>query len=153
MAKDKQLTPLPKTDDNPLGLEPQDGEAVTELGIEIPGAAGGFREPLDMDTTLLDMLAPVRKGDTIYVVMQLSKAKFRFQDAKSHDGLKRVDIFKVDGVAIVDGDSAESAIHEQRERVRRAIESAQGIIPMFDENGNPMTPDNGDGGDSEASAQ
>ena len=55
-----------KDDANPLGLEPYEGQAITELGIEIPGAAGGFREPLAVDETLIDMLKGVQHGDTIF---------------------------------------------------------------------------------------
>lgn len=124
-----------KTKDNPLGLEAVDGEAVTELGIEIPGAAGGFRKPLDVDKTLLDMLAPVKRGDTIFAVLQLSKSKFRFEDAKNHDGARRVDIFKVDGVAIVDDDMALKAVEEQRQRVQTAIDEAAAQNTMVDAKG------------------
>jgi hypothetical protein len=125
-----------KTKDNPLGLDPVDGQAVTELGIEIPGAAGGFREPLDVDMTLIEGLKNVHQGDTIFCVLQLTKAKWRYQPAKNHDGLKRVDIFAVDGAAVVGAEFAEEAIHEQRERTREAIEATGGIQSMVDGDGN-----------------
>jgi hypothetical protein len=124
-----------KTKDNPLGLEAVDGDAVTELGIEIPGAAGGFRKPLDVDTTLLDMLKDVKKGDTVFCVLQLAKSKFRYEDAKNHDGLRRVDIFKVDGVALVDADMALGSVQEQRERVQTAIDEAAAQNTMVDAKG------------------
>jgi hypothetical protein len=121
-----------KTKDNPLGLDPVDGQSVTEIGIEIPGAAGGFREPLDVDMTLIDGLKDVHQGDTIFCVLQLTKAKWRYQPAKNHDGLKRVDIFAVGGAAIVGAEFAEEAIHEQRERTREAAENAAGQGSMVD---------------------
>lgn len=116
-----------KTNENPLGLEPFEGEAVTELGIEIPGAGGGFRDSLDVDMTLIDMLKGCTKGDTIYAVFQLSKKKVHMDPAKNHDGWRRVDIFDVDGVAIIEAEMAADAIQEQRERVQLLKEQAQGI--------------------------
>lgn len=126
-----------KTKENPLGLEPYEGQAITELGIEIPGAAGGFREPLDMDETLLDMLKSVQHGDTVFAVLQLVKKKVRHQPAKTHDGWKRVDIFEVDGVGLVDADMALTAIEEQRDRVQVAKDKAAGRLPMFNKDGSP----------------
>ena len=115
-----------KTKDNPLGLDPFEGEAVTELGLEIPSAGGGFHRPLEVDQTLLDVLAPVTAGDTVYAVLQLVKRDVKMKRAKDHDGWKRVDIFQVDGAAIVDPDFALGAIVEQRQRVQEAIDAASG---------------------------
>jgi hypothetical protein len=128
-----------KDDANPLGLEPYEGQAITELGIEIPGAAGGFREPLAVDETLIDMLKGVQHGDTIFAVFQLVKQKIRHEPAKDHDGWRRVDIFAVDGVGIVEAGLAEEAIREQRQRVQAALDAAEGKVPLFDNDGNPPT--------------
>lgn len=120
------MTPR-KTLENPLGLDPYEGEAVTELGIEIPGAGGGFRESLAVDMTLVDMLKGCTKGDTIYAVLQLVKKKVHMDPAKDHDGWRRVDIFDVDGVAIIEAAAAVDVISAQRERVQLLKEQAQGI--------------------------
>lgn len=134
-----------KTKDNPLGLEPFEGEAVTEIGIEIPGAGGGFRESLDVDETLIDMLKGAQKGDTVYAVFQLSKLKVHMDPAKKHDGWRRVDIYGVDGVGVLDAETALASIEAQRERVRLAIEKAEGIqrLPMESENQDPDDAKNG----------
>lgn len=124
-----------KTRDNPLGLDPVEGEPVTELGIEIPGAAGGFRKPLDVDERLLSVLAPVTKGDVVFAVLQLVKRDFKMKSATNHDGWKRVDIFNVTGAAIVDADFALSAVEEQRERVQEAIDAAAAQSSMVDGKG------------------
>lgn len=133
-----------KTKDNPLGLEPFEGEAVTELGIEIPAAGGGFHKALDVDVSLLSVLAPVTKGDVVFAVLQLVKRDVKMKVATNHDGWKRVDIFTVSGAAIVDADMALTAIEEQRERVQLAIEAAEGIqrLPM-DPEGNQDPDDQG----------
>ena len=113
--------------DNPLGLDPFEGQAVTELGISIPSAGSGFSEPLEVDPTLIDLLKYVKAGDTIYAVFQLAKVKVHHDPAKNHDGWKRVDVFKVEGVAILDSDMAVEAIQAQRERVQMIKESKLGI--------------------------
>jgi len=60
---------------------------------------------------------------------------FRYQNAKDHDGLKRVDIFTVDGAAIVDAEMALGAVQEQRDRVQEAIDAAAGQGTMVDSKG------------------
>lgn len=118
---------LKKTAENPLGVEPYEGEAVTELGLEIPAAGGGFQPSLDVDVTLLDMLAGCTKGDVVYAVLELTKKQVKHREAKNHDGWRRIDIFKVNGVAIIDADMAVEAVQAQRERVVKALEAADGI--------------------------
>lgn len=114
--------------DNPFDLPPFEGEAIVELGLTIPGVAGGFREPLAMDPSLVALMAPVTKGDIIYVVLELAKADVNMKGMDP--GWKRVDIFDVNGVAVVDADLVIGAINEQRDRVdavKKAIEDAKPI--------------------------
>ena len=120
-----------KTKDNPLGLEPYEGQVITELGIEIPSAAGGFRKPLECDESLLDVLAVVKHGDTIYAVLELCKKKVRHEPAESHDGWKRVDIFEVNGVAVIDQDLAYDQIVEQRDRVQAVLDRQEKEAQAF----------------------
>lgn len=115
---------------NPFDLPTFEGDAITELGMSIPGAGGGFREPLAMDPSLVALMAPVTKGDVIYVVLELVKANVHMDPAKGGEGWKRVDIFDVNGVAVVDGDLVSEVINDQRSRVdaaKQAIEDAKPI--------------------------
>lgn len=124
------MSQIRKTPGNPLGLPPFEGDAVTELGIVIPSAGGGFQEPLEVDTQLLDMLAPVTAGDKVYVVLELVKRSVIMKPAKEHDGWRRVDVFGVDGVAIIEAQQAIGVVQEQRRRVEIAKERALGITHL-----------------------
>ena len=111
-----------KTRDNPLGLEPEaylGRQAITRTRYGDPWRSRWIPRSARCG---YNPARHARQGaagrSTVYAVLQLSKLKWRFEPAKNHDGLKRVDIFKVDGAAIVDADMALGAVEEQRERVQ-----------------------------------
>lgn len=114
-----------KTSENPLGLEPYEGMAVSEIGMEIPAAGGGLREPLECDMVTIDLLKKVTHGDHVFVLMELEKQKVRHQAAKTHDGWMRVDIYKPCFATVVQKGVAIDMLEETRLRVVEAQEAAE----------------------------
>lgn len=109
-----------------------EGLAVRQVGIEIPGAAGGLRDPLRIDPQ------EWHKGDRLYVVMELQVAKVRFDSIDKDDPAgdqRRVHITDVIGTAIVDRELVAEALAEQKRRVELAKEAAAGVgrLPVDDE--------------------
>jgi hypothetical protein len=85
---------------------------VLSAGMEIPGAAGGLREPLKLDPIELAL------EESCFVVMQLKVNKVRFDPVKDADGgLTRVHVMEVVEAAFVDKD----VVGEQLEETRRRI--------------------------------
>ena len=124
-------TRVPTGPNNPLGLEPVEGQAVSELGVKLAGTNGAFDQPLAVDAIIRNQLKGLQHGDTVYAVLQLVKGEFGYKPAKSHDGWKRVDTFDVVGVAVLLADSpAADAVDEQQQRVRQELEAKAGTQRM-----------------------
>lgn len=109
-----------------------EGLSVRQVGIEIPGAAGGLRDPLRIDPQ------EWHKGDRLYVVMELQVSKVRFDSIDKDDPAgdqRRVHITEVLGTAIVDRELVGEALAEQKRRVELAKEAAAGVgrLPVDDE--------------------
>lgn len=101
-----------------------EGLSVRQVGIEIPGAAGGLRDPLRIDPQ------EWHKGERLFVVFELQVSKVRFDSIDRDDPAgdqRRVHITDVIGSAIVDRELVAEALAEQRRRVQAAEESAKGI--------------------------
>ena len=114
------------TKDNPLGLEPFEGQAVSELAINITGHNASINNSLQADVVLIEALKNVQHGDTVYVVLELTKVGAAMGAATKHDGWKRTDRFLATGGAVIDADQAVDVIAEQRDRVEEAIAAASG---------------------------
>lgn len=113
----------------PLTLADFEGKSVVEVGIEIPGAAGGLREAMKIDPVTFT------QGETTFVVLQCKVGKVRFEpiDKDYLDGdQRRVHVFTVEGATMVDGDLVREHLDAQAERILLAREAAQGItrLPM-----------------------
>lgn len=109
-----------------------EGLSVRQVGIEIPGAAGGLRDPLRVDPQQWS------KGERLYVVMELQVAKVRFDSIDKDDPAgdqRRVHITDVLGSAIVERELVGEALAEQKRRNEAAKEAAAGIghLPFDDE--------------------
>lgn len=127
---------MEKSEENPLGLEPVQGCAVTKVGMEITNAGGGFQDPLDVDDAVIDAIAKVQIGDTIYGLMRLDCIKFRYQPVKSHeDQLMYVPIFRCTDATPVDNSLGATMINEQRDIIARRREEALGTqrLPFEEE--------------------
>jgi hypothetical protein len=110
-----------------MGFQPFGHQPVTESGIEMPGAGGGFHKSLAVDELELD------HGDRITVVVDVVTAKVRFDpvDPEEPTGeLRRVHVFRVEGAAQIDRKMVAEALAEQARRVKEA----QGVdeLPFAD---------------------
>lgn len=106
-----------------------EGSEILRVGIEIPGAAGGLRDALDIEPVVM------HKDQEILVLIRGTVGKVRFDPVKDTQGVARVHVLNVSDATIVDGDVFESALDDQREKIERAREAAQGVqrLPMDEE--------------------
>jgi hypothetical protein len=73
-------------------LDPFEGQPVLSVGMEIPGAAGGLRESMKLDPVQL------HKGERVYVVLETTVDKIRFDPVKDSDGWKRVHVLAAESL-------------------------------------------------------
>lgn len=109
-----------------------EGLAVRQVGIEIPGAAGGLRDPLRVDPR------EFHHGEVTQVVLELRNAKTRFEPIDKDDpggDQRRVHVFEVLSAAFIDRDLVSATLDEQKRRIESAQEAAAGIghLPFDDE--------------------
>lgn len=129
-----------KSSENPLGLDPVQGCAVTAVGMEITNAGGGFQDPLEIDESVIETIAKVQIGDTIYGLMRLDCVKFRYQPRKGYeDQLQYVPIFRCTDATPVEPGLGAQMINEQRDIIMRLREQAEGTQRL---------PFDGDGGEN-----
>lgn len=109
-----------------------EGKAVRQVGIELPGAAGGLREAMKV--------APESflQGEEVWIAIKARVAKVRHEpiDGKELDGdQRRVHVLAIEGSAFVDAEVVETHIAAMSERITRAREREQGIgrLPTDDE--------------------
>ena len=66
-------------DMNPLGLEPDHGQAVTAVGVTIGNAGGGLHDPLEVDLDMIEKLANIEIGDTVFFLIRADLQRRRLQ--------------------------------------------------------------------------
>lgn len=104
-----------------------EGLAVRQVGIEIPGVAGGLRDAVKIDPQ------EFHQGDEGYIALNWRCVKVRFEpvDKDEPDGdQRRVHVFEVQTAMIVDESIVGDQITAQRERIRIAKEKAAGIARL-----------------------
>lgn len=111
-----------------MGLTPFEGNEVVQVGVELPGAAGGLRAALRVDPR------EFHQGDKVYVVHETTCTKVRFEPIDKSDPKgpqRRVHVLAVASATTVDADLVATQLDAQRER----IEAAKGIqrLPYDDE--------------------
>lgn len=116
-----------RTLENPLGLDPVEGEAITEIAVKILGQNVAFNKPLSVDVVLLEQMKGQTHGDVVYAVVELTRGGFDLKRATAHDGWKRVDSYTLSGMALASDEVAIGLVHEQRQRVELAIEAANSM--------------------------
>lgn len=84
---------------------------MLSTGLEIPGAAGGLRESLDIDPF------EGHSGERVVVVLDTTVGKIRFDPIKDTNGWKRVHVLDVGLGMVVDADLVEDMLARQRERI------------------------------------
>lgn len=108
-------------------LSPFEGKQVLQVGIEIPGAAGGLRDAVKIEPQ------EFTHGERVFVAMECIVVKVRHEpiDKEEPDGAqRRVHVFGVEGATIVEESVVGSHIADQVERIRRAKEEASGILRL-----------------------
>lgn len=96
-----------------------EGLEVTQSSIEIPGAAGGFRDALKVDPIEL------HKGDVIHAVLECEVQKIRHDSLDKEDltgPQERVHILRVTGATLVDKALVGDALSAQADRIAAAKE-------------------------------
>jgi hypothetical protein len=108
----------------PKELRPFEHRDVIASKIEIPGAAGGLRDAMQVE--------PVQLGhdEEVVLVMKCRVKKVRFDEVKDGEGtLVRVHVLEplANETAFIDEEFVRDHMAEYRDRIRRARERAAGI--------------------------
>lgn len=111
---------------------------VKNAGMEIPGAAGGLREPLRVSPVELHL------DETCVVIMKLAVEKIRFDPVKDDEDRRvtRVHVMRVVESSFVDESVVASILEETRKRIeeQRALDEAAAGTPQLPL-GNGAAPD------------
>jgi hypothetical protein len=102
-------------------LTPFEDIDVIRSAIEMPNAAGGFREALEVDNVEL------HHGSEGYIVLHYRVRKVRFDEVvkdEPEEGLERVHVFNVDAATFIDEEIVKATFDEQRERIDAAKAAA-----------------------------
>ena len=106
-----------------------ENKAVRQVGVEIPGAAGGLRESMRIEPR------EFHQGERVHIVLACDVTKVRFEPIDKDDPAgdqRRVHVFAVDEATIVDAELVSAQLDEQRERLAKAKRDAAGT-PTFDD--------------------
>lgn len=117
---DTEVTPV---------LEPFEGNDVRQVGIEIPGAAGGLRDAMKIDPQVF------RQGERCYVVLECEVAKVRFEPIDASDKAgdqRRVHVFDVQAATMVDEGVVRRHLDEQAAKIAAMKERAAGTRSLAD---------------------
>ena len=99
-----------------------EGLPVLAVGIELPGAAGGLRDPLRVDPLIL------HGGDTAFATFELITNKVRFDPVKVDDvliGWTRVHVMGVENATFVDEELVRDQLDEMARRVAERKEAEE----------------------------
>jgi hypothetical protein len=117
-----------------------EGLAVTEVGVEMPNAAGGLQEAMQFD--------PVEwhKGEEHFIVLRCKVKKIRFDpiDKDDFDGpQRRVHILHVDQAAPIEAEHVQAELTAYQERIKKAKDEAEGTpaLPLEDDSNLPVGDD------------
>jgi hypothetical protein len=116
-----------RSDMNPLGLEPHHGCAVTAVGVTISNAGGGLHDPLEVDSDMIGAVANVKIGDTVYFLIRADCNGDGYKPIKgAEDRLRYIPSFHATDTTIVEEAWAVEKINDQRDKVARLQEEAEG---------------------------
>jgi hypothetical protein len=130
-----------KSDMNPLGLEPFQGCAVTAVGVTVSNAGGGLHDPLEVDPELIESIANIQIGDSVYLLIRADCNGVSYKPVKGdEDKIRYVPSFHATDTTIIDDEWAVEKINAQRDKIQRLRDEAEGKQPLFDEHGNAISP-------------
>lgn len=118
------MTDLARALADTSALHPFDGRDVLRTTIAVTNAGDGLSEALGVDPR------EFRHGEKVYVVLETTVNKVRFDPIKDTDCLARVHVLKAGAATIVDEAVVKAQIARQKERIARAKEEAAGIARL-----------------------
>jgi hypothetical protein len=104
-----------------------EGHEVTEVGVEMPNAAGGLQAAMKFDPVELEI------ADEGYVVLHYQVKKVRHEPIEKDDfegPLRRVHVLSVNEAALVDDELVADHMASQRERIKKAQDEAKGTMSL-----------------------
>ena len=135
------MAQMKKTLENPLGLPPFQGCAVAAVGVTVSNAGGGLHEPLEIDKQMIESVANISIGDSVYFLIRADCNGVGYKPVKGdEDKVRYIPSFHATDTTIIDAEWAITAINSQRDRLARIRDEAEGRQPLFDENGNAINP-------------
>lgn len=103
-------------------LTPFEDKEVVEAAIEIPNAAGGLRDAMEIDPQ------EFHHGERRTIVLDCVVKKVRFDEVKKNeDRLVRVHVFSAESATFIDRSVVEDALSEQAEKIARYREAEKGV--------------------------
>ena len=111
---------MPTDRKDPYLMEPFEGIPVVSSGFTMPGASGGLNKALTVNNLEL------HKDDEGVFAVSWKVKQINFPGVKDTDGVQRVHVLDITGVAVIDGDVVAEALEAQRLRV----EEAQGLLRL-----------------------
>lgn len=95
-------------------LQAFEGVPVVSSGFTMPGASGGLNKALTVNNLEL------HRDDEVTLAIRCKVKQLNFPPVKDTDGVQRVHVLDIEGVAVIDGDTVQAALDAQRERVDEA---------------------------------
>lgn len=104
-----------------------EGKAVTEVGVEMPNAAGGLQQAMKFQ--------PVEwhQDDEQFVVLRGTVTKIRHEPIDTDEpggDQRRVHILKIAEAFPIDASHVADYVAERREEIRKAREEAEGVMSL-----------------------
>ncbi len=112
-------------------LPPFEGQDVLSTTIAITNAGDGLSAAMKVDPKEMHL------GDTVHIIIEAEVAKVRHEPIKDTEGLQRVHVLKAGRATMIDGAAVADALDEQDRRLERAA----GIRSIFDDDGEPVEPE------------
>ena len=108
-----------------MGLTPFEGRDVLATRVAITRAGDGLSKAMEIQPEELEL------GDTVFVLLECSVDKLRFEPLADTDALLRVHVLRAGTATMVDAKVATKPLDEQRRR----IEKAKGVerLPLDDD--------------------
>lgn len=108
-------------------LKTFEGHPVTEVGVEMPNAAGGLQDAMKLDPVEMEI------ADEGFIVLAYQVKKVRHEpiDKDDYEGpLRRVHVLHVTEAALIDGDVVQGHMESERERIKKLKDEAAGTMAL-----------------------
>ncbi len=110
----------------PSLLPPFEGDEVREVSIKITRAGDGLSDALKVAPLAL------HRGDEVFYLLRGLVSQVNHKEVKpGSDDLVRVHVIVTQDITEVDADLAEPIIRRAKDVIRRKLDEASGIVPLF----------------------